>query len=126
MKKQNKKIEDSDSMNFNAQHMQYNFSPDYTSGYMKDVKSRYSQDEFMMDNTINGVMINPKQLYWISKRKARREQLDGLMVFQKNNYMHESRHRHAMKRMRAASGRFLTKEEMNRMKKDHEKYSEKE
>lgn len=64
---------------------------------------------------INGsndaMFINPKQIYWIKKRKVRREMLDSMMVMQKSNYLHESRHRHAMKRLRAPTGRFLTKEE---------------
>lgn len=55
--------------------------------------------------------VNAKQLNWIKKRKARRDMLDSLMVTNKRNYLHESRHIHAMKRLRAPSGRFLTKEE---------------
>lgn len=57
------------------------------------------------------VYVNVKQLACIQKRKIRREYLDTLMAEQKNNYLHESRHRHAMQRKRAPSGRFLTKEE---------------
>jgi hypothetical protein len=58
--------------------------------------------------------VNMKQLNWIKKRKARRDILDSLMINLKNNYLHESRHRHAMKRLRAPSGRFMTKEETER------------
>lgn len=63
------------------------------------------------DHYFNGMPLNPRQVFWIRKRKMRRETLDALMVIQKNNYVHESRHRHAMKRQRAPSGRFLTKRE---------------
>lgn len=55
--------------------------------------------------------LNPRQIFWIKKRKLRREALDSLMRATSSNYIHESRHRHAMKRLRAPSGRFLTKEE---------------
>ncbi|EJW04465.1 hypothetical protein EDEG_01335 [Edhazardia aedis USNM 41457] len=56
--------------------------------------------------------VNVKQYNCIRKRKARRDLLDGYMKKNsKNGYLHESRHRHAMNRRRAPSGRFLTKAE---------------
>lgn len=66
---------------------------------------------YQNDHYFSGMPLNPRQVFWIRKRKMRREMLDALMITQKNNYVHESRHRHAMKRLRAPSGRFLTKEE---------------
>ncbi|AFN82762.1 CCAAT-binding factor subunit B [Encephalitozoon romaleae SJ-2008] len=63
------------------------------------------------DQAFQPLYVNAKQLNWIKKRKARRDMLDTLMVTSKRNYLHESRHKHAMKRLRAPSGRFLTKEE---------------
>ncbi|KAM0680242.1 Transcriptional activator [Glugoides intestinalis] len=60
--------------------------------------------------------LNPRQIFWIKKRKTRRETLDLLMKITPSNYLHESRHNHAMKRLRAPSGRFLTKEEMKEFK----------
>ncbi|KAM0672536.1 subunit B of CCAAT-binding transcription factor [Ordospora colligata] len=63
------------------------------------------------DQSFQPMYINPKQLNWIMKRKARRDVLDSLMVANRRNYLHESRHIHAMKRLRAPSGRFLTKRE---------------
>lgn len=63
------------------------------------------------DQTFQPLYVNAKQLNWIRKRKNRRDTLDSLMVILRSNYLHESRHRHAMKRLRAPSGRFLTKEE---------------
>lgn len=65
--------------------------------------------------------LNPRQIFWIKKRKARREILDSLIKASNGNYIHESRHRHAMKRLRAPSGRFLTKEEMNQLKQQENK-----
>jgi len=64
--------------------------------------------------------LNNKQAYWIRKRKIRREMLDAIMIEQRGNYIHESRHRHAMKRLRAPSGRFLTKEESAKYKTDRD------
>ena len=65
--------------------------------------------------------LNPRQLFWIKKRKIRREALDALMQLKDSNYIYESRHRHAMKRQRAASGRFLTKEELMKLNENGEK-----
>lgn len=118
-KKKQKETNSSEKMNYKSQRSQYNYQTEYEPAYMSDFKGR-TQDGYLLESMINGVMINPKQMYWICKRKARREFLDRLMVSQTNNYMHESRHRHAMKRMRAPSGRFLTKEEMNKLDKTNE------
>lgn len=60
--------------------------------------------------------VNVKQFHAIRKRKMRRDHLDTLMKQQNSGYLHESRHRHAMNRMRAPSGRFLTKEETAKLK----------
>ena len=62
--------------------------------------------------SIHEVYVNIKQYKAIKMRKARRDYLDTLMEIHRSSYLHESRHRHAMNRLRAPSGRFLTKEEM--------------
>jgi CCAAT-binding transcription factor (CBF-B/NF-YA) subunit B len=85
--------------------MNYNAHPEYA-----DQRHRFDAT-YADEYNFNGMPINPRQIYWIKKRRVRREILDSLMIAQKSNYLHESRHRHAMKRMRAPSGRFLTKEE---------------
>lgn len=73
-------------------------------------------NEFYGSSDAPETNLNPRQLFWIKKRKTRRETLDLLMKTTSANYLHESRHKHAMKRLRAPSGRFLTKEEMMEFK----------
>lgn len=80
---------------------------------------------YMDDSFYNGLQLNPRQLQWIKKRKIRRDSLDAIMIEQDKNYTHESRHRHAMNRMRASSGRFLTKEETREMMKNKKNAEEK-
>lgn len=57
------------------------------------------------------VFVNANQYQYIKRRKERRDYLDSLEKRTNAAYQHESRHKHAMKRPRAPSGRFLTKEE---------------
>ncbi|KMV66515.1 CCAAT-binding factor subunit B [Encephalitozoon cuniculi EcunIII-L] len=81
-------------------------------GYQdKNSYSTYDYSFPFNDQPFQPLYVNAKQLNWIKKRKARRDMLDSLMITNRRNYLHESRHKHAMKRLRAPSGRFLTKEE---------------
>jgi len=92
-----------------------NFSRDF-----KDFDRDYDKDFSRDYNSMNWtpfyksfeqpLFVNVHQYNCIRRRKLRRDFLDSLMV-KKEGYMHESRHRHAMNRLRAPSGRFLTKEE---------------
>lgn len=121
-----------DQRNYREQSIDFNIDPAitqdpgmlYTSQAVPQMRSGYFDglydnfdtgasfySSYPDDHYFNGMLLNPRQVFWIRKRKMRRETLDALMVTQKNNYVHESRHRHAMKRLRAPSGRFLTKEE---------------
>ncbi|KAG5859413.1 CCAAT-binding factor subunit B [Encephalitozoon hellem] len=91
---------------------------EFDEGDLRDVrypdKASYGAYDYSFpfnDQAFQPLYVNAKQLNWIKKRKARRDMLDTLMVTNKRNYLHESRHKHAMKRLRAPSGRFLTKEE---------------
>ena len=59
--------------------------------------------------------LNPKQIEYIERRRERREYLRQFMVQNSAKYTHESRHKHAMSRMRAPSGRFLTKKETEKV-----------
>ncbi|KCZ80023.1 hypothetical protein H312_02580 [Anncaliia algerae PRA339] len=82
----------------------------------KDMQYFSPQIFFNYEPPRHEVYVNVKQYSAIKKRKARRDYLDSLMEIQKSTYLHESRHRHAMNRLRAPSGRFLTKEEMAMLK----------
>lgn len=72
--------------------------------------------------------VNAHQFNCIRRRKLRRDFLDSITVNHNNlSYLHESRHRHAMNRLRAPSGRFLTKEEAEEMRmKEKEKKNDNE
>eukprot|EP01100_Stratorugosa_tubuloviscum_P013324 TRINITY_DN6611_c0_g1_i1.p1 TRINITY_DN6611_c0_g1~~TRINITY_DN6611_c0_g1_i1.p1 ORF type:complete len:110 (-),score=57.10 TRINITY_DN6611_c0_g1_i1:75-404(-) len=59
------------------------------------------------------LLVNAKQYNRILKRRAAREKLAAKAPKKKNTYIHESRHKHAKSRKRAATGRFLKKEEIN-------------
>ncbi|KAM0675436.1 Transcriptional activator [Gurleya vavrai] len=76
-------------------------------------------------NSEQPLYVNLKQYDCIRKRKIRRDFLDTLMAeANQAGYLHESRHKHAMNRQRAPSGRFLTKEETEAMKRNENYNSE--
>ena len=67
------------------------------------------------------IYVNCRQYYRILKRREKRKKLKELYNINDNikkNYMHESRHKHAMNRERGKGGRFLSKKEKEFMEKE--------
>lgn len=96
------------------------FKPEYKEGFFPDFKekefgSKFKTEFINIDEmSEQPLYVNAHQFNCIRKRKLRRDFLDSITRPKSVNgsgYLHESRHRHAMNRLRAPSGRFLTKEE---------------
>lgn len=104
--------EQSQPFYYNSENLDFTNYKQLESNNPNYVPPKQYYDFHYASNGETQLYVNVKQFHCIRKRKVRRDFLDTMMLkVGQAGYLHESRHRHAMNRMRAPSGRFLTKEE---------------
>ncbi|CAG8771664.1 24687_t:CDS:2, partial [Gigaspora margarita] len=97
--------------------------PTKTSGAFQSVA--YSQP-YGIEEQEEPLYVNAKQYHRILKRRAARAKLEAENKIQRGRkkYLHESRHKHAMRRPRGPGGRFLTAAEIAEMERQEKKDNE--
>lgn len=92
--------------------------------HFRNILPKSSANTVMLRNALQSnqlqvgmpIHVNAKQYYRILKRREARAKWEALHNRQKiKGYIHESRHRHAMKRPRGPDGRFLSSKEIEEL-----------